>query len=98
MLTQAQLVAGLPTDKAAGELLALSRHEAARIINRCDDALGGNVLSAIAIPGALPGAPSAGDDAGDRNAGDRDAWERAATARRSCRCFRRTGMARCSTI
>ena len=68
VLTQAQIVAGMPTDKAAGELLALSRHEAARIINRCDDALGGNLLSAIAIGGEPP-------------AGDRDAWERAATAR-----------------
>src|SRR5580692_3548235 len=68
VLTQAQIVAGMPTDKAAGELLALSRHEAARIINRCDDALGGNLLSVIAIGGEPP-------------AGDRDAWERAATAR-----------------
>ena len=68
VLTQAQIVAGMPTDKAAGELLALSRHEAARIINRCDDALGGNLLSAIAIGGEPP-------------AGDRDARERAATAR-----------------
>ena len=41
VLTQAQIVAGMPTDKAAGELLAMSRHEAARIIIRCDDALGG---------------------------------------------------------
>ena len=48
VLTQAQVVAGMPTDQAAGELLALSTHEAARIINRCDDALGGNLLSAIA--------------------------------------------------
>jgi len=48
VLTQAQIVAGMPTDEAAGELLALSTHEAARIINRCDDALGGNLLSAIA--------------------------------------------------
>jgi tRNA A-37 threonylcarbamoyl transferase component Bud32 len=48
VLTQAQIVAGMPTDQAAGELLALSTHEAARIINRCDDALGGNLLSAIA--------------------------------------------------
>jgi tRNA A-37 threonylcarbamoyl transferase component Bud32/flagellar motility protein MotE (MotC chaperone) len=48
VLTQAQVVAGMPTDEAAGELLALSTHEAARIINRCDDALGGNLLSAIA--------------------------------------------------
>jgi tRNA A-37 threonylcarbamoyl transferase component Bud32 len=55
VLTQAQVVAGMPTDKAAGELLALPRRDAARIINRCDDALGGNLLSAIAIPGD-PGA------------------------------------------
>ena len=63
VLTQAQIVAGMPTDKAAGELLALSRHEAARIINRCDDALGGNLLSVIAIggepPGRGPGRPGA---------------------------------------
>jgi tRNA A-37 threonylcarbamoyl transferase component Bud32/flagellar motility protein MotE (MotC chaperone) len=50
VLTQAQVVAGLPTDEAAGELLALSRQDAARVINRCDDALGGNLLSAIAVP------------------------------------------------
>src|SRR6202167_898712 len=55
VLTQAQIVAGMPTDRAAGELLALSRHEAARIINRCDDALGGNLLSVIAIGGGPPG-------------------------------------------
>ena len=48
VLTQAQIVAGMPTDQAAGELLALSTHEAARIINRCDDALGGSLLSVIA--------------------------------------------------
>jgi flagellar motility protein MotE (MotC chaperone) len=48
VLTQAQVVAGMPTDQAAGELLALSTHEAARIINRCDDALGGSLLSVIA--------------------------------------------------
>ena len=84
VLTQAQLVAGLPTDKAAGELLALSRHDAARIINRCDDALGGNLLSAIAIPGALPGAlPSAFPSASP--AGERNAGERAATARKILR-------------
>jgi tRNA A-37 threonylcarbamoyl transferase component Bud32 len=71
VLTQAQVVAGMPTDKAAGELLALAKRDAARIINRCDDALGGNLLSAIAIPGE----PSAGDQ------DYRDAWERAATAR-----------------
>jgi len=55
VLTQAQVVAGMPTDKAAGELLALPRRDAARIINRCDHALGGNLLSAIAVPGD-PGA------------------------------------------
>jgi len=49
VLTQAQVVAGMPTDQAAGELLALARRDAARIINRCDDALGGNLLSAIAM-------------------------------------------------
>jgi len=48
VLTQAQIVAGMPTDQAADELLALSTHEAARIINRCDDALGGSLLSVIA--------------------------------------------------
>jgi serine/threonine protein kinase len=68
VLTQAQIVADMPTDKAAEELLALSRQEAARIINRCDDALGGNLLSAIAIPGELP-------------TGEGGAPERAATAR-----------------
>jgi tRNA A-37 threonylcarbamoyl transferase component Bud32 len=67
VLTQAQVVAGLPTDKAAGELLALSKHDAARVINRCDDALGGNLLSAIAIPAELP-------------PGEFSAGERAATA------------------
>lgn len=69
VLTQAQVVAGLPTDRAADELLALSRQDAARIINRCDDALGGNLLSAIVIPG-------------DPSIGDRDAGERAATVRK----------------
>ena len=68
VLTQAQVVAGMPTDKAADELLALSKQDAARIINRCDNALGGNLLSAIAIPG-------------ERWAGDRGASARAATAR-----------------
>jgi hypothetical protein len=53
-LTQAQIVADMPTDKAASELLALSRHDAAKIINRCDDALGGNLLSIIAVPGRPP--------------------------------------------
>jgi hypothetical protein len=72
VLTQAQVVAGMPTDRAAAELLALSKHEAARIINRCDDALGGNLLSAIAIPGATSD--------GERHAGDR-----AATARKILR-------------
>jgi tRNA A-37 threonylcarbamoyl transferase component Bud32/flagellar motility protein MotE (MotC chaperone) len=51
VLTQAQVVAGMPTDKAAGELLALAKRDAARVINRCDDALGGNLLSAIAMSG-----------------------------------------------
>ena len=69
VLTQAQVVADMPTDKAADELLALSKHDAARIINRCDDALGGNLLSAIAVPGEPP-------------TGDRDASEQAATARK----------------
>jgi hypothetical protein len=68
VLTQAQLVAGMPTDKAACELLALAKRDAARVINRCDDALGGNLLSAIAIPG-------------DPSGGDPGASERAATAR-----------------
>jgi tRNA A-37 threonylcarbamoyl transferase component Bud32 len=68
VLTQAHVVAGMPTDKAAGELLALARRDAARVINRCDDALGGNLLSAIAIPGE----PSEGDPG---------ASERAAAAR-----------------
>lgn len=69
VLTQAQVVASMPTDKAADELLALSKHDAARIINRCDDALGGNLLSAIAVPG-------------EPSAGDRDTGERPATARK----------------
>jgi tRNA A-37 threonylcarbamoyl transferase component Bud32 len=68
VLTQAQVVAGMPTDKAAGELLALAKQDAARIINRCDDALGGNLLSAIAIPG-------------EPWDGDPGASQRAATAR-----------------
>jgi flagellar motility protein MotE (MotC chaperone) len=62
----------MPTDKAAGELLALSKHDAARIINRCDDALGGNLLSTIAIPG-------------EPSARERDAGDRAATARKILR-------------
>jgi tRNA A-37 threonylcarbamoyl transferase component Bud32/flagellar motility protein MotE (MotC chaperone) len=67
VLTQAQVVASMPTDKAADELLALSKHDAARIINRCEFSLGGSLLSAIAIPGEYsPG----------------DARERAATARK----------------
>jgi tRNA A-37 threonylcarbamoyl transferase component Bud32/flagellar motility protein MotE (MotC chaperone) len=70
VLTQAQVVAGMPTDRAADELLLLSKHDAARIINRCDDALGGNLLSAIAAPG------------GESSAGDRDAGERPAAARK----------------
>jgi len=69
VLTQAQLVAGMPTGRATAELLALSRHDAARIIKRCDDALGGNLLSAIAMPA-------------EPSAGDRDAVERATTARK----------------
>lgn len=69
VLTQAQVVAGIPTDRAAAELLALSRHDAARIINRCDDALGGNLLSAIAMPA-------------ESSAGDRDGVDRAAAARK----------------
>ncbi len=68
VLTQAQIVADMPTDRAAEELLALSRQDAARIINRCDDALGGSLLSAIAIPGEPP-------------AGEAGASERAGTAR-----------------
>jgi tRNA A-37 threonylcarbamoyl transferase component Bud32/flagellar motility protein MotE (MotC chaperone) len=71
VLTQAQVVAGMPTDRAAGELLALAKRDAARIVNRCDDALGGNLLSAVAVPGGPP--------AGDVD--DRDAWQRAAMAR-----------------
>jgi hypothetical protein len=53
-LTQAQVVADMPTDRAADELLALAKQEAARIINRCDDVLGGNLLSAIVVPGPRP--------------------------------------------
>jgi tRNA A-37 threonylcarbamoyl transferase component Bud32 len=68
VLTQAQVAAGMPTDQAAGELLALARRDAARVINRCDDALGGNLLSAIAMSREPPG-------------GDLDDRERAATAR-----------------
>ena len=79
VLNQAQVLAGMPTGLAADELLALTKHDAARIINRCDDALGGNLLSAIAVPGELP----AGErDGGERDAGERDAGERAATARK----------------
>ena len=69
MLTQAQVVADMPTDKAADELLALPRYDAARVINRCDDALAGNLLSAIAVPGEPP-------------TGDPDASERPAAARK----------------
>jgi len=72
VLTQAQVVAGLPTDKAAAELLALPAHDAARVINRCDDALGGNLLSTIALPGEPSGR-------------EREAGERAVTARRMLR-------------
>jgi Mg/Co/Ni transporter MgtE len=50
VLAQADVVANMPTDKAAGELLELTNQDAARVINRCDDVLGGNLLSAIAIP------------------------------------------------
>jgi Mg/Co/Ni transporter MgtE len=59
----------MPTDKAADELLAISKVDAARVINRCDEALGGNLLSAIAVPGEPP-------------AGDPDVGERPATARK----------------
>jgi tRNA A-37 threonylcarbamoyl transferase component Bud32 len=68
-LTQAQLVAGMRTDMAADELLALSDRDAARVINRCEYALGGSLLSAIAIPG-------------EQSPGDGDARERAARARK----------------
>ncbi len=51
VLSQAQVVADMLTDEAVDQLLALPRHDAARIINRCDDALAGNLLSAIAVPG-----------------------------------------------
>ncbi len=67
VLTQAQVVAGMPTGKAADELLALPRRDAARIIINCDDALGGNLLSAITT-------------AGHSSADDQDARTRAATA------------------
>jgi hypothetical protein len=90
---QAQLVAGMPTDQAAAELLVLSRHDAAKIINRCDDALAGNLLSAIAIAGEPPAgktgraagageaaSPGEADEAG--GAGDKAALERSATARK----------------
>jgi len=69
VLNQAQVLAGMPTGLAADALLALTKHDAARIINRCDDALGGNLLSAIAVPGELP-------------TGERDAGERPTTARK----------------
>lgn len=74
VLTQAQVLAGMPTDEAADALLALSKQDAARIINRCDDALGGNLLSAIAVPGGQPDL--------DRAADDRDGGDRSATARK----------------
>lgn len=74
VLTQAQVLAGMPTDEAADALLALSRQDAARVINRCDDALGGNLLSAIAVPGQQPDR--------DRDGGDRDGGDRPATARK----------------
>jgi hypothetical protein len=53
VLTQADVVANLPTDRAAGELVELTYQDAARVINRCDDVLGGNLLSAIAINEAV---------------------------------------------
>src|SRR6185369_6598901 len=62
VLTQAQVLAGMPTDEAADALLALSKRDAARIINRCDDALGGNLLSAIAVPGEQPDWDRTADD------------------------------------
>src|SRR6185437_16454203 len=60
--------------EAADALLALSKRDAARIINRCDDALGGNLLSAIAVPGEQPD--------WDRTADDRNGGDRPATARK----------------
>jgi tRNA A-37 threonylcarbamoyl transferase component Bud32 len=68
VLAQAQVVTAMRPDQAAGELLALSRYDAARIINRCDDAVGGSLLSAIAI--------------GEPPTGNQDALERAAAARK----------------
>ena len=72
VLTQAQVVADMPTDRAAEELLALAERDAARIIIRCEDALGGSLLSAIAIPGNR--------SAGDVPAGNGNVRERAVTA------------------
>ena len=69
VLTQAQVVGGMRPDQAADELLALARQDAARIINRCDHAVGGSLLSAIAISGEPP-------------TGKQDAQERAAAARK----------------
>ena len=46
----AAVVADVPTDKAVTELLALTERDAASIINRCNVAVGANLLSAIAIP------------------------------------------------
>ena len=89
VLTQAQVLAGMPTDRAADELLALSKQDAARIINRCDDALGGNLLSAIAVPGEHQtgtGPPTTGTPGSGRP-----------RRGRSCRCFRRTGAGHCWT-
>ena len=75
VLNQAQVLASTPTGLAADELLALSKHDAARIINRCDDALGGNLLSAIAVPGELPAGEA---DVRERHSGDWAAGDRAA--------------------
>jgi tRNA A-37 threonylcarbamoyl transferase component Bud32 len=69
VLTQAQIVAGMPTDRAASELLGLAKQDAARIINRCDEVVGGNLLSAIATPR-------------DPAAGDVETMEQAATVRK----------------
>jgi tRNA A-37 threonylcarbamoyl transferase component Bud32/flagellar motility protein MotE (MotC chaperone) len=44
----AEVVADWPADKAARELVALGETEAANIVNRCDDPVGGKLLSAIA--------------------------------------------------
>lgn len=47
-LSAVAVISRWPADRAAGELIALSEKDAAKIINGCDDTLGGKLLTAIA--------------------------------------------------